>query len=104
MIELKAIIGARRGRIGDYNSSSIVSHLGVVGKIHEDCGHDTNNDKITNIGCDFVEQGRGQNLYIHANLTDLDEFYRYLSKNKFVIRDSKINVLDDKLEYKIQEK
>ena len=47
MIELKAIIGARKGKIGDHNSSAIVSHLGVASKTCEDNGYGTNSDRLS---------------------------------------------------------
>ena len=98
MIELKAIIGARKGKIGDHNSSAIVSHLGVASKTCEDNGYDTNSDRLSSFFPGLVKLGRGKNLYIHANLTDLDGFYIYLSQNGFVLRDSRIKMLDDKVE------
>jgi len=93
MIELKAIIGKRESKIGDYNSSSIVSHLGVIGKTYEDNGYDTNSDRLSGFFPRDVKLGKGKNVYIHADLIDLDLFYRYLSNSGFVLRDSRIKVL-----------
>jgi hypothetical protein len=99
-MELRAIIGKKTGKMGDYNSGRIVSHLSTIGTLfHEYNGYNTNVTKL--IDFYIIEEelkrkdypGKGENLYIHvSNLIDPQDFYHYLSQNGFVLRDSKINL------------
>ncbi|MFH1607834.1 MAG: hypothetical protein ABIA78_01750 [archaeon] len=92
-MELKAIIGRDKKKIGDWNSSSIISHLYAIGaKLHRDNGFDTNVGLVDEFSISkAVPNGKGKNVYIHASeLKDASEFYSYLTGRGFVIRDSKL--------------
>lgn len=99
-MELQAIIGKVRGRIEDFNASSIVSHLYATdqARAHADNGCETNIDKLAD--ClrkdnlldisKAVPHNTGRNVYIHVGITNPQKFFRYLSNQGYVVRDSKL--------------
>lgn len=95
-MELQAIIGSYKGRIRDYNTSAICSYIDNLNRIDPATiwnAWDTNVSKVRDFHHpkSVVSANKVRNLYvIIPGIIDPQEFFRYLSKNGYVVRDSKL--------------